>query len=122
MNYLSLALAALGATVAYFLLGVLFFAWLSPLRNEFLKYPAVYRTQESMKPVMPLGMAAMLLSILVLAVIYAMAYQGGSGAVEGARFGALIGLFAVCAFGLTSSSGPSAASSIGVIDTPKGAI
>jgi len=31
-------------------------------------------------------------------VIYAMLYQGGSGFAEGARFGTLIGVFAVCAF------------------------
>jgi len=35
---------------------------------------------------------------LALAVIYAMAIQGGSGLAEGARFGALIGIFAVGAF------------------------
>jgi hypothetical protein len=33
-----------------------------------------------------------------LAVLYAMLYQGGSGLIEGIRFGALIGLFAVCSF------------------------
>jgi hypothetical protein len=48
--------------------------------------------------VMPFGMAAMFLAMLVLAVLYAMIYQGGSGLAEGARFGALIGVFAVCAF------------------------
>jgi len=37
-------------------------------------------------------------AMVVLAVIYAMSYQGGSGAAEGARFGALIGVFAICAF------------------------
>ncbi len=47
---------------------------------------------------MPIGMAAILVGIVVLAVIYAMLYQGGSGYTEGARFGALIGLFVVCAF------------------------
>jgi hypothetical protein len=36
--------------------------------------------------------------MLVLAVLYAMVYKGGSGWAEGARFGALIGVFAVCAF------------------------
>ena len=51
-----------------------------------------------MKSVMPAGMIAMFVSILVLVVIYGLAYQGGSGVAEGARFGALIGLFAVCAF------------------------
>ena len=47
---------------------------------------------------MPLGMAGMFLSMVVLAVLYAMLYQGGSGLVEGAGFGALIGLFAMGSF------------------------
>jgi len=37
-------------------------------------------------------------AMVVLAVLYAMLYRGGSGFVEGAQFGALIGLFVVCAF------------------------
>jgi len=98
MNLSRIALAALGGFVAYFVLGGLAFALFPPLRNEFLKYPAVYRSQEAMKSVMPGGMAAMFVGILVLAVLYAMLYQGGSGVVEGARFGALIGVFAICAF------------------------
>jgi hypothetical protein len=36
--------------------------------------------------------------MVVLAVIYAMLYHGGFGVAEGARFGALIGVFSVCAF------------------------
>jgi len=40
----------------------------------------------------------MFLSMLTLAVLYALVYQGGSGIVEGARFGALIGLFAIGSF------------------------
>jgi len=40
----------------------------------------------------------MFLAIVVLAVLYAMLYKGGSGASEGARFGALIGLFAIGSF------------------------
>ena len=51
-----------------------------------------------MKSVMPAGMAAMLLAILALAMLYAMLYRGGSGLLEGARFGALIGVFAFGAF------------------------
>jgi hypothetical protein len=102
MNLSRIALAALGGFVAYFILGGLAFGLLPSLRNEFLKYPDVYRSQEGIKSVMPAGMAAMFVGILALAVIYAMLYQGGSGVVEGARFGALfgalIGVFAVCAF------------------------
>jgi hypothetical protein len=90
-------LAGLGAFVVYFVLGGLFFA-MSPLRNEFSKYPAVYRSQEAMKSVMPAGMISMLVAMIVLAVLYAMLYQGGSGLAEGARFGVLIGLFSICSF------------------------
>jgi hypothetical protein len=97
MNLSRTALAAVCAFVAYFVVGGLMAA-LPSLRNEFLKYPTVYRSKEAMKSVMPAGMAAMFLAMLVLAVIYAMLYQGGSGIAEGTRFGALIGVFAVCAF------------------------
>jgi uncharacterized membrane protein len=47
---------------------------------------------------MPVGMAAMFVAILALAVIYALLYHGGSGIAEGARFGALIGIFAIGSF------------------------
>ncbi|HEX4807548.1 MAG TPA: hypothetical protein VH325_01380, partial [Bryobacteraceae bacterium] len=97
MNISRMVLSALGATLAYFVLGALAFG-LSPLRNEFSKYPAVYRSQESIKGVMPAGMAAMFVAMLVLAVVYAMLYRGGSVVTEGARFGALIGVFSVCSF------------------------
>ncbi|MGA8074841.1 MAG: hypothetical protein WB995_15295 [Candidatus Acidiferrales bacterium] len=40
----------------------------------------------------------MLVAVLSLAVIYAMMYRGGSGLLEGARFGALIGVFAIGSF------------------------
>ncbi len=98
MNYSRLALAAVGAFVAYFVLGGLAFTLAPQLRNQFSKYPAVYRSQEGIKSVMPAGMAAMFVAMVVLAVIYAMLYHGGSGVVEGARFGALIGVFAIGAF------------------------
>jgi hypothetical protein len=98
MNYMRIALAGLGGFLAYFILGGLSFVLVPSLKDEFLKYPAVYRSQEGIKAVMPAGMVAMLAAMLVLAVIYAMLYKGGSGAVEGARFGVLIGAFAICAF------------------------
>jgi hypothetical protein len=84
--------------VAYFIFGGLTFVLLPSLKKEFLKYPAIYRSSDSIKSVMPGGMAAMFVGILVLAVIYSMLYQGGSGLMEGARFGLLIGVFAICAF------------------------
>jgi hypothetical protein len=98
MNLARIALAAIGAFVAYFALGGLMFMVLPTLKNQFTKYPAVYRSQEGIKSVMPAGMVAMFVAMVVLAVLYAMLYQGGSGVTEGARFGALIGVFAICAF------------------------
>ena len=98
MNWLRVGLAAVGAFVAYFLVGGLAFGLIPSLKNEFLKFPAVYRQQEGQMSHMPAGMAAMFVGILALAVLYASGYQGGSGLQEGARFGALIGVFAIGAF------------------------
>jgi hypothetical protein len=98
MNYSSLVLAALGGTVAYFAFGFLVL-WLVPaLINEAHKYSVIFRPKEQMMSVMPVGMAATFLAILVVAIIFAMIHPGGSGAMQGARFGVLIGIFVVCAF------------------------
>jgi Protein of unknown function (DUF1761) len=97
MNFSRLALAALGGTVASFAIGFLMF-WLAPgLIKEAHKYPAVFRPEEEMKKVMPIGIAATFMANLVAAIIFAMMPQGGSGAVEGVRFGVLIGIFVVFA-------------------------
>jgi hypothetical protein len=102
MNLLRIVLAGFGAFVAYFIVGGLAFGLLPSLKTEFLRYPAVYRPQEGQFSHMPVGMAAMLVSILPLAVIYAMRYQTVSGIADGARsgaiFGVLIGIFALGAF------------------------
>jgi hypothetical protein len=98
MNYSSLALAALGGTVASFAFGFLVF-WLVPgLIKEGHKYPAVFRPKEEMMTVMPVGVVATLVAILVVTIIFAMIHQSGSGIMQGARFGVLLGLFVVCAF------------------------
>jgi hypothetical protein len=97
MNYSRLGLAALGGMVASFAVGFLTL-WLVPaLINEGHKYPAVFRPKEEMMTVMPIGIVATFISILVVAIIFAMIHQGGSGPTEGARFGVLIGIFVVCA-------------------------
>jgi hypothetical protein len=102
MNLTRIALAALGGFVAYFVVGFAAFGLFPTLRNEFLKYPTIYRTQDAMKGVMPMGMAFMFLAIVALAVLYAMLGQNISGSAEGLRvgalFGALIGLFSIGSF------------------------
>lgn len=98
MNYGRIALATVGGMVAYFVAGFAIFILVPQMINEGRKYPAVFRSREDMMAVMPALMVATLVAILVLAVLYAMVYRGGSGLAEGARFGALIGVFVVCAF------------------------
>jgi hypothetical protein len=98
MNFGRIALAALGGLAVYFVLGFLMFAVLPTMKSEFAKYPAVFRPPEAMKSVMPLGMGAIVVEMVVLAVLYAMTYRGASGVAAGAAFGALIGVFAVCSF------------------------
>src|SRR5215471_2807714 len=96
MNYSRLGLAALGGTVASFAVGFLVF-WLVPaLINEGHKYPAVFRRKEEMMTVMPIGIGATFISILIVAIIFAMIQHGGSGTTEGAILGVLIGIVAVC--------------------------
>ena len=81
-----------------FCFGGISFGLLPTLKDEFRKYPAVYREQEGIMKVMPAGMAFMFLAIAALAVIYALMYRDGWGAWEGARFGALIGIYSVGSF------------------------
>ena len=98
MNYASLGLAILAATVAYFVCGFILFAALPGMKSEFLKYPNVYRSNDAMMKVMPYNMVAILISIVVVAVLYAKMYPAGGGLVSGLYFGALMGVFAVCTY------------------------
>ncbi len=97
MNYSRIALAGLGAAVVYFALGFLLFAFL-PLDNEVRQFPAVYRSPESMQSVAPVGMVALLLSMMALAALYALAFRDGSAVAQGVRFGFLVGIFAAGSF------------------------
>lgn len=98
MNWVRVLLAALGGFATYFVLGGLAFGAIPSLKNEFLKYPAVYRSKEGMMSTVPAGMAMMFVSILALTVIFAMLNRDAAGLALGARFGALVGIFAVGAF------------------------
>lgn len=98
MNYPRILLAAFCAFIAYFIYGGILFGALPWLRTEFARYPAVYRSQQGIKSVMPFGMFAMFVALIAIAVLYAMIYSGGSAVTEGARFGALIGVFAIGSF------------------------
>ena len=95
MNYARVLSASVCAFIAYFIYGGILFGLLPWLRTEFAKYPAVYRSQEGIKSVMPFGMLAMFVALVAIAILYAMIDSGGSSVVEGARFGALIGVYLV---------------------------
>ena len=96
MNYLRLGLAALGGMVASIAFGFLVLLLVPALLDEAHKYPAVFRPQEEMMTVMPIGIVATFVAILVVAIIFAFIHQGKSGPTEGARLGVLFGIFAVC--------------------------
>lgn len=96
MNYGRLVLAALAGIVVEICYGFLVYGLL--LSSEFQKYPALYRSAETGPGYLPLMFGGVLVAIVVATLIYAKGYEGGSGAVEGARFGALLGLFVVFAF------------------------
>ena len=98
MNYARIALASLGAMVAYFIYGFAMFAAWPSMKTEFMKYPNVYRPKEEMMKVMPYGMIAIFAGIVIVAILYAKIYPAGGGIVSGVYLGVLIGLFAVCAF------------------------
>ena len=98
MNYAHLALASLGATVAYFVFGFALFAALPGMKREFRKHPSVFRAEDSMMKRMPYSMISVLISIAVVAVLYAKIYPAGGGLASGAYLGALIGIFSVCTF------------------------
>jgi hypothetical protein len=98
MNLAHLALAFLGATVAYFAAGFALFAALPGMKSEFLRYPSVFRSQESMNKVMPYNLVAILVSVAVTAVLYAKINPAGGGVVPGLILGVLMGIFAVCTF------------------------
>jgi len=100
VNYARIALASLGAMVAYFVYGFAMFAAWPSMKTEFMKYPNVYRAKDEMMKVMPYGMVAILIAIVVVAILYAKIYTAHGGIVSGISLGALIGLFSVCTFAI----------------------
>src|SRR5579872_5030534 len=100
VNYARIALASLGAMVAYFFFGFAFFVPWPSMKTEFMKYPNVYRPKDEMMKVMPYGMIAILIGIVVVAILYAKIHTTGGGVVSGIYLGALIGLFSVCTFAI----------------------
>ena len=93
-----IALAALLATVAIFVLGGIFFGALTAMRKEFEKHSALYRPREQMKKVMPLGMISMYVGIFAATFIFAMGFPHGASLNIGVQFGVMLAIFVVCGF------------------------
>jgi hypothetical protein len=97
MNLTRIALAALAALVAYFVVGGIFFT-IPAMKAEFAKYPAVFRTGDAINSVMAIGVFGILLAISTAAVIFARMHPTGGGIKAGIRFGVLLAVFQLGSF------------------------
>ena len=97
MNLTRIALAALAALVAYFMVGGIAFA-VPAMRAEFAKYPAVYRGEEADKSVMAFGMFGILLAIGAATVIFARMHPAGAGMGAGLKFGVILAVLQIGSF------------------------
>ncbi|HWF86005.1 MAG TPA: hypothetical protein VG222_14200 [Vicinamibacterales bacterium] len=93
MNYGRLALAAVVATIVDGVYGFIVYGNL--LTAQFAAYPGVYRPAETQGPFMAYLFGGIFLAMLAASWIYAKGYEGGSGLMEGARFGVLVGILEV---------------------------
>lgn len=97
MNYPRLLLAAVVATLAFFVYGFLVHGIL--LAPDYVPYPeGVYRSGDAAKSHMLYGLAGIFVAILVFSTVYATCYKGARGLIAGARLGLLFGVFMVGAF------------------------
>jgi hypothetical protein len=92
MHITRIALATLAGLVAYFAVGGAFFA-VPALREEFARYPSVFRSGEAMNSVMAIGIAGIVLAIGAATVLFARLHPDGAGVEAGVRFGVLIATF-----------------------------
>ena len=97
MNLTRIALAALAAVVAYFIVGGIFFT-IPAMSAEFAKYPAIYRTGEAINSVMAVGVLGILLAIGAAAAIFARMHPSGAGIDAGIKFGVLLAVFQLGSF------------------------
>jgi H+/Cl- antiporter ClcA len=96
VNYARAAVAALVATLVYYMIGFFAEGWL--FRGDFAAYSQVYRPADTVMRYMPLGIVCSFIGAFVVAVIFARLRSERNRLLEGARLGALIGLFVACVF------------------------
>ena len=93
MNYGRITLAAVVATIVDGIYGFVVYGNL--LTAQFAAYPGVYRPADTQGPYMGYLFGGIFLAMLAASFIYAKGYEGGSGVIEGARFGLLIGFLQI---------------------------
>jgi hypothetical protein len=90
MNYGRLAVAAVAAFVTDAVFG--FVVYGSAMASQFAMFPGVYRPPSDTSHLWAL-FVGLFIGAVAATYIYAKGYEGGSGASEGLRFGAAVGVF-----------------------------
>ncbi len=90
MNYARIVIAAIAATVVDGIYGIA--VWGQVLSGQFGRYPGIYRSSADQTAYLPLMFVGIFVGMFFASWIYAKGYEGGSGLMEGVRFGAVMGL------------------------------
>jgi hypothetical protein len=97
MNHVRVAIAAVATWAVSLVVG--FVVNNIMLADIYAANQAVMRPEAEMTRVLPIGFVFLLLGFFAFAYMYAKGYEGGSGLVEGLRFGLCVGIL-VTGFGL----------------------
>lgn len=100
MNLKRMVIAGIGAWVVAFVYSLIVYGGL--LRSEFARYPGVYRSMHQATANLPILLIGSAVSMFSAVYMYGKGYEGGNGVAEGARFGAILGLFLVGSAGLAN--------------------
>ena len=100
MNYPRIAIAAVGATVVFFVYGFLVEVML--IRKDFALSAVLYRDVNAQMKYMPIGIASALLALFAAAALYAKWCGGVAGVMTGLEFGLLMGIFTACVHAITN--------------------
>ena len=111
MNVARVAIAAVVATIVDGVYG--FIVYGNVLASQFAEHPAVFRPPTDTS-YMPILFAGVFVAALAASYIYAKGYEGGSGAMEGARFGAVLGVFALGYAGIVNYAVLNISSTLGM--------
>jgi hypothetical protein len=93
MNFGRIAAAAVSAWIVSIVLGFLINGVL--LANLIAANASAVRPEAELTSMLPLGFAGSLVGFCAFAYAYAKGYEGGSGLVEGARFGLLVAVLLI---------------------------